>query len=134
MEGIYAGAQYWHGVDTPNNKKLVDAVKKKFNMNPSYGLAAAYYQCKAMLDGVTNSGSSKSSDIIKAMETQPFNGVTAEEVFRPEDHQLLKDYYVLRGKPKAEQADADDIMEVVGASGEPIPVAEAGCQLVPLGQ
>jgi len=134
MEGIYAGAQYWHGVDTPNNKKLVDAVQKKFNMNPSYGLAASYYQCKAMLDGVTNAGSSKSSDIIKAMETKPFNGVKGDEVFRPEDHQLLKDYYVLRGKPKAQQADADDIMEVVGAAGDPIPVAEAGCKLVPLGQ
>lgn len=134
MTGIYAGAQYWHGVDTPNNKKLVEQVKKKYNINPSYGLAAAYYQVKAMLDGVTNSGSSKSSEIIKAMASKPFGGVSGDEVFRADDHQLLKDYYVLVGKPKAEQADADDIMNVVHAGGEPMPIEDAGCTLTPLGQ
>jgi branched-chain amino acid transport system substrate-binding protein len=134
MEGIYAGAQYWHTVDTPNNKKLVSAVQKKYQINPSYGLAASYYQCKAMLDGVTNSGSSQSSEIIKAMESKPFEGVTGEEVFRPEDHQLLKDYYVLLGKPAGERADEDDMMQVLRSGDEPIPVADAGCTLVPLGQ
>lgn len=134
MEGIYAGAQYWHTVDTPNNKKLVAAVQKKYQINPSYGLAASYYQCKAMLDGVTNSGSSKSSDIIDAMASKPFHGVTGKEVFRPEDHQLLKDYYVLLGKPASQRADADDMMKVVRAGDQPIPVKDAGCTLVPLGK
>jgi branched-chain amino acid transport system substrate-binding protein len=134
MVGIYAGAQYWHGVDSPNNKKLVEAVQKKYKINPGYGLAAAYYQCKAMLEGVANSGSSKSSDIIKAMASKPFAGVKGDEVFRADDHQLLKDYYVLVGKPAAERSDADDIMKVVGAGGEPVPVGQAGCKLVPLGQ
>lgn len=133
MVGIYAGAQYWHGVDTPNNKKLVEAVQKKYNMKPGYGLAASYYQCKAMLEGVVNSGSSKSSEIIKAMASKPFAGVKGDEVFRADDHQLLKDYYVLVGKPAGERADADDIMKVVHAGGEPVPLAQAGCKLVPLG-
>lgn len=134
MEGIYAGAQYWHTVDTPNNKKLVEAFQKKFQLNPSYGMAAAYYQVKAMLEGVTNSGSSKSSDIIGAMESEPFEGVAGDEVFRPEDHQLLKDYYVLLGKPAGKRADEDDIMDIVNAGGEPLPVKEANCDMTPLGQ
>lgn len=134
MTGIYAGAQYWHTVDTPSNKKLVEAVRKKYKINPSFGVASAYYQCKAMLDGVTNAGSSKSSDIIQAMVSKPFKGVTGDEVFRGDDHQLLKDYYVLIGKPAAERADDDDIMEVVHAGGEPQPVEQAGCKLAPLGQ
>lgn len=133
MQGIYAGAQYWHTVDTPNNKKLVAAVQKKYKINPSYGLAASYYQCKSMLEGVTNGGSSKSSDIIAAMESKPFQGVTGKEVFRPGDHQLLKDYYVLLGKPASERADADDIMNVVSSAGEPVPLKDAGCTMVPLG-
>ncbi len=133
MTGIYAGAQYWHGVDTPNNKKLVDAVNKKFDINPGYGIAAAYYQVKAMLEGAANAGSSKSSDIIKAMESKPFDGISGDEVFRPEDHQLLKDYYVLVGKPVGEQSDEDDIMQVVDAGGEPMAVDKTGCKLVPLG-
>lgn len=134
MTGIYAGAQYWHGVDTPNNKKLVEAVQKKYKINPSYGLAAAYYQVKAMLDGVANSGATKSSDIIKAMASKPFKGVTGDEVFRADDHQLLKDYYVLVGKPAGDRADEDDIMKVVHAGGEPMPVEKTGCKLTPLGQ
>jgi len=134
MEGIYAGAQYWHTVDTPNNKKLVAAVQEKYKINPSYGHAAAYYQCKSMLEGVTNSGSSKSSDIVTAMESKPFQGVAGKEVFRPEDHQLLKDYYVLLGKPVSERADADDMMKVVHAVGDPVPLKDAGCTLAPLGK
>jgi branched-chain amino acid transport system substrate-binding protein len=133
VEGIYAGAQYWHGVDTPNNKKLVEAVQKKFNINPSYGLAAAYYQAKSMLVGVENAGSSKAADIIKAMETKPFAGTNGDEVFRPEDHQLLKDYYVLRGKARAEQKDADDLMSVVAKGHKTMPASETGCHMAPLG-
>ena len=134
MAGVYAGAQYWHTVDTPNNKKFVAAVQKKYKINPSYGVAAAYYQCKSMLDGVTNGGSSKSSAIIAAMESKPFEGVTGKEVFRPEDHQLLKDYYVLLGKPASEHADADDMMQVVNAFGDAVPLKDAGCTLVSLGK
>lgn len=134
MEGIYAGAQYWHTVDTPNNKKLVAAVQKKYKINPSYGLAASYYQCKSMLEGVSNGGTSKSSDIIAAMESKPFQGVTGEEVFRPEDHQLVKDYYILLGKPASERADPDDMMTVVHSGGDPVPLKDAGCTLVPLGK
>jgi branched-chain amino acid transport system substrate-binding protein len=87
-----------------------------------------------MVEGAVNAKSTKSADIIKAMESQPFEGVTGEEVFRAEDHQLLKDYYVLIGKPAGERADEDDIMKVAYAGGEPMPVAETGCKLVPLGQ
>jgi len=134
MEGVYAGAQYWHTVDTPNNKKLVAAVQKKYKINPSYGVAASYYQCRSMLEGVTNGGSSKSSDIVAAMESKPFQGVTGKEIFRPEDHQLLKDYYVLLGKPASERADADDMMKVVHAVGDPVPLKDSGCTLVPLGK
>ena len=133
MEGIYAGAQYWHGVDTPNNNKLVDACRKKFKTAPSYGVAAAYFQAKSMLAGVENSGSSKSEDIIKAMVSKPFAGVSGQEVFRPEDHQLIKDYYVLVGKPKSQQKDADDLMDVVAQGDEAQPVSEVGCTLAPLG-
>ena len=134
MAGVYAGAQYWHGVDTPNNKKLVEAVQKKYQTNPGYGLAAAYYQVKAMLEGVVNSGSTKSSDIIKAMVTKPFKGVTGDEVVRADDHQLLKDYYVLVGKPVGQAEDEDDMMEVLHAGGDPMPVEKTGCKLTPLGQ
>lgn len=134
MEGVYAGAQYWHTVQTPNNKKLVAAVQKKYKINPSYGLAASYYQCKSMLDGVINSGSSKSSKIIAAVESKPFEGVTGKEEFRPEDHQLVKDYYVLLGKPASERVDADDMMKVIHAGGDPISLKDAGCTLVPLGK
>lgn len=134
MAGVYAGAQYWHGVETPNNKKLVDAVQKKYETNPGYGLAAAYYQVKAMLDGVVNAGSTKSSDVIKAMVSKPFKGVTGDEVFRADDHQLLKDYYVLVGKPAGQAKDEDDMMEVLHAGGDPMPVEKTGCKLTPLGQ
>lgn len=134
MEGIYAGAQYWHTVDTPNNKKFVAAYQKKYKENPTYVVASAYYCCKAMLDGVTSSGSNKSAGIVDAMVSEPFQGVTGKEVFRPEDHQLIKDFYVLLGKPASERKDADDIMKIMRSDSEAAPVKDVGCTLVPLGK
>ena len=38
VEGIYFGAQYWHEVDTPMNRELVESVKAKYDITPNYPL------------------------------------------------------------------------------------------------
>ena len=41
-EGIYFGAQFWHGVDTPANKDLVEGTVDKLKIVPNYSLAGSY--------------------------------------------------------------------------------------------
>ncbi|MNN74724.1 hypothetical protein D3C81_1909540 [compost metagenome] len=58
-----------------------------------------------------------------------FQGPTGDELIRPGDHQVMKDYYLLRGKPQAQMRDEDDLAEVISAGRSFIDVANTGCAL-----
>src|SRR5690606_13374638 len=47
-EGVYFGAQYWHGIDSPLNKELVQRVQQAYKSNPNYSLAGSYICTRIM--------------------------------------------------------------------------------------
>lgn len=112
-EGIYFGAQYWHTVDTPMNNQLVKDVKEAYGITPNYPLAADYIGTKVILDGIAKAGSTKPSDVIKSLEGYSYEGPTGTEMIRAADHQVIKNYYLLEGKPASEMKNADDFAEIV---------------------
>ena len=109
LEGVYLGAQYWHQVDTPLNKQLVAATRKAYGINPNYPLAADYIGTKVMLEAIIKAGSLDGAAVSAALQGMRFQGPTGEELIRPGDHQVLKDYYLLRGKPQGQMRDEDDL-------------------------
>ena len=58
------------------------------------------------------------------MEGMVYEGPTGLETVRAADHQVIKDYYLLRGKAKSKMKDADDLAEVV-SSGKSFPEGDA---------
>ena len=112
-EDVYFGAQYWHTVDTPLNNELVKEVKKAYGITPNYPLAADYIGTKLLLDGIARSGSVNPSDVIKALEGYSYEGPTGKETIRAADHQVIKNYYLLKGKPASEMDNSDDFAEIV---------------------
>jgi branched-chain amino acid transport system substrate-binding protein len=58
-----------------------------------------------------------------------FQGPTGEELIRPGDHQVLKDYYLLRGKPQGQMRDEDDLAEVISSGRSFVEVDHTGCAL-----
>lgn len=119
IDGIYMGAQYWHQVDSPMNNELVKAVKDAYGITPNYPMAGAYISTQVMLEGVKAAGE-VSAKTISAMEGMAYQGPTGSETVRAGDHQVIKDYYLLKGKAASAMKDPDDLAEVI-SSGQSFP-------------
>ena len=124
LEGVYLGAQYWHQVDTPMNNALVKRVKEVYGITPNYPLAADYISTKVILEAIKQSGSTDGKTVAKAMEGMSYDGPTGKESIRAQDHQVIKDYYLLKGKAKGEMKDADDYATLI-SHGQSFPTGDA---------
>jgi branched-chain amino acid transport system substrate-binding protein len=133
MEGIYAGAQYWHTVDAPGNREFVERFQAEYGENPSYSDGAGYIGGKLIMDAVAAAGSTEPADVIAALEGMEYEGLTGLETIRAEDHQVIKDYYLMRGKAPSDMADEDDFMEILSSGKSFAEPAETGCTLEPFG-
>lgn len=128
-QDVYFGVQYWHTIDSPLNKQLVEQTRAKFNMNPNYSLAGAYIITKMMADGIVKANSADPDKVIAAMEGAEYDGLTGKEMIRKEDHQVIKNYYLLKGKAKAAMKDKDDYVDVVHGGQSFLTPEQSGCKM-----
>ncbi|MCZ7536079.1 MAG: ABC transporter substrate-binding protein [Acidimicrobiia bacterium] len=135
LEGVYMGGAYWHTVDTSRNKEFVDAFRGEYGRTPGTLAAQGYEGARMILEGVARAGSQDPEAVIEALEGYTYDALTGPSEIRADDHQLLKDYLLLRGKARAEMADEDDLVEVLSSGQSYKSPSEAGCDaLVPLGE
>jgi len=128
-EDIYFGAVYWHTIDTNLNKKLVSDVREKYKITPNYSLAAPFICTRLLMDGIIKANSLDPAAVIASLEGMKFEGLTGMEEVRKEDHQVLRDFYLLKGKAKAKMRDKDDYAEILNAGRSFLSAAEAGCKM-----
>ncbi|MBJ7262970.1 MAG: ABC transporter substrate-binding protein [Burkholderiaceae bacterium] len=128
-EGVYFGAQYWHGIDSPLNKDLVQRTQKAFKANPNYSLAGSYICTRIMIDAIAKAGTADPAAVIKVMEGMKYDGLTGPEEIRAQDHQVLKNYYLLKGKAKSAMKDKDDYADIVSSGQSFLPVDQTGCKI-----
>ncbi|CAN7780561.1 ABC transporter substrate-binding protein [Variovorax sp. LjRoot175] len=129
-DGMYFGLQYWHTLDTPANKDFVRVYKSEFKENPRFYSAADYQVATLMFDAAKRAGSDEPAAIVKALEGHSYQGLTGDEQIRPFDHQVSKNYLLVRGKKKAAMKDADDYADILSSSRALVPQAESDCKLV----
>lgn len=67
--------------------------------------------------------------MVAALEGMKYAGLTGDEEIRKGDHQVLKNYYLLKGKAKAKMANKDDYVEVVSSGKSFLPLDQTGCKL-----
>lgn len=128
-DGVYFGAQYWHTADTVLNKDLVKRTAEKLKIVPNYSLAGSYVCTKILIDGIAKAGTVEQKAVVAALEGMKFNGLTGVEEIRKADHQVIKDYYLLKGKAKSKMKDATDYVDVVSSGKSFLPVDKTGCKL-----
>jgi branched-chain amino acid transport system substrate-binding protein len=128
-DGVYFGAQYWHGVSSPLNLELVKRTGTTLRMNPNYSLAGSYICSKILLDGIVKAGSADPRKVAAALEGMKYDGLTGPEEIRKADHQVLKNYYLLKGKPKSKMKSADDFVDIISAGQSFLPINETECKL-----
>jgi len=130
LDGVYVGAQYWHGVDAPVNRELVTLFRKTFNSPPTYSEVSGYMLARLIMEGAAKAKSNDPAKMIAAMEGLRYEGPTGSEEIRPFDHQCIKDYYLLRGKAPKAMADADDFLEVLASIRAFQDRDKAGCTAI----
>ncbi|MBD9371563.1 ABC transporter substrate-binding protein [Rhizobium sp. ARZ01] len=128
-EGVYFGAQYWHGVDAPLNKQLVAKTQERFGILPNYSLAGSYLLTKLLVEAAIKAGSVEGPAVAEVLRGQKYAGLTGEEEIRAGDHQVIKDYYLLKGKAKAAMTDKGDYAEVISAGKSFLTPEAAGCKM-----
>ena len=128
-DSVYFGAQYWHTADTALNKDLVKRTADKLKIVPNYSLAGSYICTKILIDGIVKAGSVDQKAVIAALEGMKFDGLTGTEEIRKADHQVVKDYYLLKGKAKSKMKDAADYVDVVSSGKSFLPIDKSGCKL-----
>lgn len=122
MENIYFGSQYWHTIDTEENRRLITLTEAKFGRRPDMQIAAHFAGTNLLLDAM-EAGAETPAQVKAAMSGRRYAGITGEEVVRASDHQVIKDYYLMRGKPKDKMTDADDFADIV-SFGKTAPAEE----------
>ncbi len=128
-EDVYFGAQYWHGVDAPENKVLAELTQAKYGEAPNYSLAGSYLMTKLLIDAAVQAGSTDGDAIAKVLNDMKYDGITGEELIRSGDHQVIKDYYLLRGKAKSAMKDNIDYADVVSSGKSFLDPEAAGCKM-----
>ena len=128
-EGVYFGCNYWHGVDTPGGRVLAEVVKAKTGEVPNYLQACGYAVGQLLVEGIRKANSVEVPAIIGALEGLSYEGPTGTETVRREDHQVIKDYYLMLGKPKSAMKDKVDFAEVVAATKAFRKPEDTGCKM-----
>ncbi|AFT89104.1 branched-chain amino acid transport system substrate-binding protein [Paraburkholderia phenoliruptrix BR3459a] len=128
-DGVYFGAQYWHAIDSPLNRDLVKRTQAAFKANPNYSLAGSYVCTKILLDGIVKAGNADPKKVVAALEGMKYDGLTGPEEVRKGDHQVLKNYYLLKGKAKSKMKNADDYADIVSSGQSFLPLDKTGCKL-----
>ena len=127
-DGVYFGAQYWHTVESELNRDLVKRTNDKLKMNPNYSLEGSYICTKLLIDGIIKANSTDQKAVIAALEGLKYQGLTGEEEVRKADHQVLKNYYLLKGKAKSKMKNKDDYVDVLSSGRSFLPIDQTGCK------
>lgn len=102
-------ASHFPGIDTPTNKKFVDAFRKKFNMDPDVSAELGYDNAKAIMLTFEKLGGKMPEDkavFVSTMRGLTFDAPRGKIVFNAHNSALLEKVY---------------IVEIVkGANGKPV--------------
>jgi branched-chain amino acid transport system substrate-binding protein len=134
-QGMLVATDFWWtlGDKYPLAKMFVDEFKAKFGYNPQWAAESAYMQLACWARMVSGAGTFYPPAVIKEYEKgEHFNSLVGEVWFRPQDHQLVRPVFIVRGKTPAEMKSSDDYWDVTETvPGEPLMQAPDafGCHL-----
>jgi ABC-type branched-subunit amino acid transport system substrate-binding protein len=115
-QGMLNATDFWWTLESkfPLTKQFVDAFHQKYGYNPQWSAETAYMQIAHWARMVSEAGTFYPPAVIRQYEKgEHFNSLIGEVWFRPEDHQLVRPVFILRGKTPAEMKGQDDYWEVV---------------------
>lgn len=128
-EDVFFGSQYWHEHDVPGNKRFLNIAQSTYGSVPTLFTAMDYSITTMMLWAIKTAGSTDPAAIERTLDKLKWQGITGDEEVRAFDHQVIKNYFLLKGKPKSKMRDKDDYAEIVSFGKSYVPPKETGCKL-----
>ena len=108
---------------------VADVVKAKTGDVPNYLHACGYAVAQVLLEGIKKAGTTDVPAVIQALEGMSYEGPTGTEFVRPEDHQIIKDYYLMLGKAKGAMKDKNDFAEIIAGTKAFLAPDKTGCKM-----
>jgi branched-chain amino acid transport system substrate-binding protein len=131
--GLDALSGYWqslwyHGLEIPASQAFTQAYMERHDMPPENQAWGDYVAVKILAQAMNEADSTDTDDLIAYLESgATFDILKARPGrFRPRDHQLLQEMYVVKVKEAAESKDEWDIFDVV----EAVPGADEDLELI----
>ena len=119
----------------PLAKMFVAEFRKKYGYNPQWSAETAYMQIAHWARMVSEAGTFYPPAVIKQYEKgEHFTSLVGDVWFRPEDHQLVRPVFVMRGKAPSAMKSPEDYWDVIQADAG-LPLMQKpdafGCKLGP---
>ncbi len=93
-KGIWGIINYSSSLDTPDNKRFVEAWKKVYNGDePTNFEGETYIGMQVIFQSIARAKSSKPIDIARVMHGGTFDTLFGKQVIRAEDHQMVAPNY-----------------------------------------
>ena len=128
-EGVYFGSQFWHDVDAPVTQKLNKVWMEKYNSFPSYVEASQYMMTKIQIMAIELAGTTDTAAVRKALEGMQYDGPTGQEEIQAFDHQVKKNFYLLRAKARKDIKRPGDNAAVISFGQSVKSQAESDCKM-----
>lgn len=109
----------WYSIDTPDNKKFVEAYRKKFNDFPRLGSLVGYSTLHALAQGLRKAGSAEPEALVTAFKGLGVDTPVGPVVFRAQDNQSTMGAYLGRVAVKDGKGIMVDYRYIDGASVVP---------------
>ncbi|MGA9866425.1 MAG: substrate-binding protein [Acetobacteraceae bacterium] len=137
MDGVYSATDWWWTLEDkyPLSKLFLEAFRKKYNYTPDWTAETAYMQIACWTRMVSEAGTFNPVEVIKTYEKgEHFDSLLGEVWFRPEDHQLVRPVYIVKGNAPSAMKNKDDywdVTEIVPGLGLMQAPDAFGCKLGP---
>ena len=82
----------------------------------------------AIADSVRRAKTQDVAAVVKALDEFKYDGLTGSEEVRAFDNELLKNYYLLRGKRKVDIKGPEDLAEMLGSGRSYVSQADSACK------
>jgi len=119
---------WYHGLTNPASVAFTKRFSDRFGQPPENQAWGDYVAVKIMLQAMAETKSTDPAKLIEYMEKGATFEVlkTRKGMFRPRDHQLLQEMYVVGVKDKAKMKDKWDIFDIV----MPVPAPNESLELI----
>lgn len=127
-EGIIIGQNYYYDIDSPANRKFVEAYREAYGAAPAYAGAYGYDSFRTVLMAMEKAGTTEVRDVITTLEGMQYDSILGPTSIDAATHQTVRPYFILKGVDPAKMEHESDFARVVYTGSDKQPAELNECE------